>query len=249
MDKADHYFDQLAVTFNQQIYQSHKGQLRLMTQQRAILNYILKPSSVPLHFVDLGAGAGQICQWLASLGQTVSYVEPSDAMFSQGESLLQPMGVYCHQQSYQQWMRSQSQPVDVLMFNAVIEWLEQPKQALELARNFLKPGGYLVLMSYNRDALRMRRLMRGHWQQALADIPGDGTGLTPISLFSALDAKNWLEELGYHILDWRGVRTVTDWLPGQHELQELIELDQQLQTQDPWRQLGRYQHFVAQYWH
>lgn len=245
MAVQDLLFDHLALTFNQQIYQGAKGQLRLATQQRAICECILRPATAQLHFLDLGGGAGQMAAWLLEQGQQVTYSEPSPAMYQAGVALLAPLGARCLPLRYQDLNPDLVAPVDVVMINAVLEWLVDPKAALRVALQLLRPGGYLVLMSYNRDALRMRRLLRGHWQQALTDLPGDGTGLTPISLFTALDAKSWLEELGLELLDWRGIRTVTDWLPGKHSIADLLTLDAQLQCQDPWRQLGRYQHFIA----
>jgi len=71
--------------------------------------------------------------------------------------------------------------VDLILFHAVVEWMADPRAALQVLGRLLRPCGYFSVLFYNRNSLVWRHLMSGNFDRASNPI---GFGLAP-TLFSA----------------------------------------------------------------
>lgn len=54
------------------------------------------------------------------------------------------------------------QPVDLILFHAVLEWVAEPQETLASLMKCLTPGGALSLMFYNYNGLLMRNVIIGN---------------------------------------------------------------------------------------
>lgn len=246
-------FDHLADRFKDQIYGSTKGRIRQAIIESSYLKVMPElASGASLKVLDGGGGLGQMSQWLLGLGHQVDYFDVSQEMLNRTRQLLddpaeagQWQGVQASILDYQP-----RHAMDLVVVHAVLEWLEQPQLALEKAIGWLKPGGFMGLMVYNRHMLVMRNLMRGTLKKVKNDqLGGDGQGLTPINPLDPTEVRGWLEAAGLEVSLQAGVRTFSDLTEpvvlSWYEEQDIIDMERQLCEQAPYRDLGRYVLFLA----
>lgn len=241
--QEDVIFDQLADRFSDRIYGSVKGRLRLAVQQEAIAA-LPKFSQQAWRVLEIGGGLGHLSEWLAQNGHHVLMTEPSEKMFTAAKQRLQLTTVAVQQASYQSLDPDQLGQFAMVTVCAVLEWLADPQAALTRAYALTEPGGYLVVMAYNRDAQRMTRFLNGTGVQSLLDRPGNGRCMMPTTLFSAGMLKAWLQALGGELVDWRGIRCVNDWIPDL-PFEEILQIETAINQDEPWRSLARYQHMIV----
>ncbi|WP_158584045.1 methyltransferase domain-containing protein [Salinibius halmophilus] len=239
----DVFFDQLADRFSDKIYGSTKGRLRLAVQQDAI-SQLPSFSSQAWRVLEIGGGLGHLSEWLAQNGHQVLMTEPSEKMVAAAKQRLQLTSVDVQQASYQSLSVEQHGQFEMVTVCAVLEWLADPQAALKRAYELTAPGGYLVVMAYNRDAQRMTRFLNGTGVQSLLDRPGNGRCMMPTTLFSASDLRGWLEALGGNVIDWRGIRCINDWIPDL-PFEEILQIETAINQEEPWRSLARYQHIIV----
>lgn len=246
-------FDHLADRFKDQIYGRTKGRIRQAVIE-ASYNKEVPELLVgkPLQVLDAGGGLGQMSQWLLDLGHHVDYFDVSSEMLGRTREALsaaEATGQWCGvQASILDYVPPHE--MDLVVVHAVLEWLEQPQLALERAVTWLKPGGVLGLMVYNRHMLVMRNLMRGTLKKVKANqLGGDGQGLTPINPLDPMAVRGWLEDAGLVVSLQAGVRTFSDLTEpvvlSWYEEADIIEMELQLCEQAPYRDLGRYVLFLA----
>lgn len=246
-------FDGLFDRFSQQIYQSRKGRLRMQLIDALYKKYLPMTELAGLKVLDAAGGLGQMSHWFLSEGCTVDYFDVSsdmvDSVNNNFESAIAAGALTTQCLSITEF--DQSGQFDFVNAHAVLEWLEQPYEALNRLCNAVKPEGYMGLMVYNRNMLMLRHLMRGTLQRAMSgNISGDRKGLTPISPLDPLEVISSLEQQGFTLLCQAGVRTfsdlaektVIDW----YEEQELFEAELKLCQQRPYCDIGRYVLLIAQ---
>ncbi|MHA7878537.1 MAG: methyltransferase [Saccharospirillum sp.] len=246
-------FDHLADRFQDQVYGSTKGRIRqaiIESSYTKALPELL--AGHPLHVLDAGGGLGQMSQWMLELGHKVDYFDVSAEMLGRTQSQLAPA------EAAGRWSGVQASildyeprhAMDLVVVHAVLEWLEQPQLALERILTWLKPGGVLGLMVYNRHMLVMRNLMRGTLKKVKADqLGGDGRGLTPINPLDPMVVRGWLDAAGLEVSLQAGVRTFSDLTEpvvlSWYDEADIIDMELQLCEQAPYRDLGRYVLFLA----
>ncbi|MFX6209449.1 methyltransferase domain-containing protein, partial [Acinetobacter baumannii] len=73
-----------------------------------------------------------------------------------------------------------TEPYDLVLCHAVLEWLAEPHAILPVLHQLCAPGGWLSLAFYNRDALIYRNLLKGHFRKLRKErFAGEGQSLTP----------------------------------------------------------------------
>ncbi|MFG6666860.1 methyltransferase domain-containing protein [Halomonas sp. HNIBRBA4712] len=247
---GDRYFDGMVEKFSRALYHAPRGELRLK-----MLDYLL-PQMLNLDaqpVLDVGGGLGQQAAWFAERGHRVTLAEPSADMLDyardwHGERETIPSDAirYLH-------APLQALPLDVpgpwplITCHAVLEWLGEPRAALEHLAALLAPGGQLSLMVFNRDALRFSNAVKGNLQKALDDtLEGKGKRqrLTPISPLTHEALTRWAEECGLRVEEVAGIRVFQDYLknPPASEAEDatLLALEKRYCRQEPHWRLGRY---------
>ncbi|WP_444901499.1 methyltransferase domain-containing protein [Microbulbifer sp. SSSA007] len=255
---SDRNFDDLAHRFRNRIYGGLKGDIRL-----AVLNRDLAPllngRSDSLKVVDAGGGQGHFAMDLAKAGHRVFLADISAQMLEHAaaeveERQLQKQVTLLHKPLQALPEQAELREADLVICHAVLEWLEEPQQALQHLRRLLKPGGYLSLTFYNRRALEFRLLQRGSFRQLERNIGEDYWGghpgsLTPQNPLLPEWVEGWLGEVGFDVKCHSGIRCFHDFmtpsirekLPAAAIVQKELEYSQL----DPYRQLARYMHLLC----
>lgn len=248
----DRNFDGLSHYFNDRIYGTLKGQLRLKMLDLDLAH--LFEGSTPLNIIDVGGGMGQFSSVLASIGHQLTLTDISQDMLEQAKKNYAQLGNKSSQficaplQSLPNMIQA---PFDLVLNHAVLEWLAEPFSAIDDLFKLCKPGGHISLMFYNRHTLVWRNLMNGSWQRANnTSFHHHKNQLMPQS---PLDPKAVIEktqQLGLKLISYRGIRCVHDHMPKNirdtKSLENFIEIESKLGLQEPYRDLGRYIHLVLQ---
>jgi S-adenosylmethionine-dependent methyltransferase len=136
----------------------------------------------------------------------------------------------------------------VIIFHAVLEWMEEPKAGLQSLLKWLKPGGTLSLMFYNIHSLIFKNLLRGNFPKIEhRDFRGDPGGLTPINPLDPVEVEQWLSAWGLTVYGKRGIRCFYDYMDHsmKHKklataLEDIIRMEKIYGIQEPYRHLARY---------
>lgn len=247
---TDRNFDDLAERLARNIYATDKGRLRL-TQ----LQHILAPlrNGPPLKVLDAGCGLGQMSAWMAAGGHEVTACDISATMLERTLAACAEQGhaVECLQTSLHELPPRLQGQFDLVICHAVLEWLDDPQAAITLLERLLRPGGWLSLMFFNRQALEFGHLMVGNFTRVFeGDIAGDGRNLLPTGPLDQYAVEEWLTGLGLRIHARAGIRVVRDYLLPR--VRERLDFDQLLQAErrfmdvEPFCRLGRYIHLLCQ---
>ncbi|MCC5854966.1 MAG: methyltransferase domain-containing protein [Idiomarina sp.] len=244
---TDRIFANDSARFHSNIYETAKGRIREAVLQRDLA--VLRDGQA-LSILDAGAGLGQVNQWFAERGHRVLHLDASEEMVCEAQKRHVAAGL---NESYQyrvgsiQSLASDSTQYDLVLCHAVLEWLTDPAQALELLTNKVKVGGWFSLMFYNRAAKVMANMVYGnHDYVASGLLVKKKVRFSPQSPLEISEVEQWCERAGLTLFTHSGVRCFHDYLkePSRVNEQQLLELELQYSRQEPYRPLGRYQHFL-----
>lgn len=247
---SDRNFDDIAQRFTHTIYANPKGKLRLLGLQQDFLD--LEIPLQGMEILDVGGGQGQFSLWLAEHGANIHLCDVSENMLEIARNNFNAANLHAEftQCALQELPQKYLQKFDLILNHAVLEWLEAPFDALPLLVDRLKPGGYLSLMFYNRAGHQWRQIMNGG-----IDTPDESNpklrreGNAPQQPLDPIEVEKALNALGFSVLRWRGIRCIHDHM---HDLirqrlgeEKIAKADLKYGLLEPFRQLGRYVHFVA----
>lgn len=251
MMAQDRNFDDLAERFNTRIYDTSKGQLRLEILKQDLLS-VTQTNSLTVW--DAGCGAGQISCWLAAQGHRLTLCDISEKLLQQAQQQFAVSGLDAdfHHASIQQ-LAPQLNAFDLVICHAVLEWLATPLETLKLVLDRVKPGGYLSLMFYNRNAMVYKNVLRGGWrlEPILNDrYIGAGNKLSPPYPQYPHEITAFLQNQGFEIIRHSGIRVFSDYLNSdtrnQTNEQELLALEHQYCRMPVYRDMGRYVHLLTE---
>ncbi len=140
---------------------------------------------------------------------------------------------------------------DLMLFHAVMEWLAEPRHALDVVLSQVKPGGVASVMFYNQNGLLFKNLICGNLTHVEEGMPyRKRFKLQPQKGLQPEDVYQWIEEAGFTILGKSGVRTFHDYMKdtrtGEFTFEQVVAMEQKLCRQEPFISLGRYIHVYAQ---
>ncbi|WP_070967589.1 tRNA uridine 5-oxyacetic acid(34) methyltransferase CmoM [Vibrio sonorensis] len=253
----DRNFDDIAHKFAKNIYGSDKGEIRqvIVWQDLEQVLSAFDPHLKQLHVLDAGGGLAQMSQKLAKLGHQVSLCDLSSEMLQLAKVDIEKNGLlenyrFIHSPA-QTVSEHLEKPVDIVMFHAVMEWLADPKDALEKVLKLVKPGGMASIMFYNQHGLVYKNAVCGNIPHILEGMPHrkrfklqPQQGLWPESVYQ------WVEEAGYEICGKSGIRCFSDYIGnreymGDFQYEDVLALEEKFCRQEPYLSLGRYIHVWA----
>lgn len=160
----DRHFDELATRFAEKIYGGAKGAIRLAVLQADLAEALPER---PLRVLDIGAGLGHMALWLAERGHHVTLAEPAAPMLEGARARFAEAGQPATfiQAPWQDLLGQLTEPYDLVLCHAVLEWLAEPESILPVLHQLTAAGGWLSLAFYNRDALVYRNLLKGHFRK------------------------------------------------------------------------------------
>ncbi len=252
---SDRNFDGLVGHFQKNIYDTPKGKIRLEILWRDLLEAIPAiEQQAPLRILDAGAGLGYMAGKLASHGHHLVLCDVSEEILQQAEKHLQlhhpHIAFQLINSAVQELSQHLDEQFDVVLFHAVLEWLVEPQQALMQLLEFVKPGGYLSLMFYNKHSLTYRHLLNANFKVLLKGEPRVGERLVPISPLEPQQVISWLHEAGMKTIVQSGVRVIFDYLSHVDkqgvDMEQLLQIEKRFSRLQPYRDLARYQHVIVQ---
>lgn len=254
---SDRNFDDLADRFERKLYGNLRGQLRLQLVTSALLQDCAGlQRQPPLRVLDAGCGLGQMSQLLATHGHHVIACDVSSKLIQRAQARIAEENQEClsriefHCGSLQTLKEHTTGQFDLIVFHAVLEWLENPRAGLEHLLPWLKPGGELSLLFYNRHSIVFKNLLRGDFRRMdTQDYKGDSGSLTPINPLNPEEVRQWLDAMQLQVITKRGIRTFYDYMeqsldtrkPQNATNADILRMETQLSTEEPYRSLARYQ--------
>ena len=251
----DRNFDDLAARFSRTIYATPRGKLRLLALKQdfadcqSVMHTPINKASV----LDIGGGQGQFSLTLAEQGAKVSLCDISDEMLKLARDQFAAANLTLTAQrcSLQDAAETFPDTYDIVLNHAVLEWLENPFEALPLLAEKVKAGGVLSLMFYNLHGHQWRQIMNGRTHAPKESNPRlRKEGNAPQHPLDPDAIQTALEALGFELIRWRGIRCVHDHM--HQKIRERIgqdvvnTSDLEVGLQEPYRRLGRYVHFLLQ---
>ncbi|MEA2029836.1 MAG: methyltransferase domain-containing protein [Campylobacterota bacterium] len=249
--KYDQNFDPLVDKFKDQIYGGFKGEWRLKLLQEDLQ---LIHQQHTLDIWDAGCGMGQLALWFGRVGHKLTCCDISYKMLEEAQEAFKEAGVEAtFVKAPAQEMAKTIKPQDLVLFHAVLEWLANPLETLEVVSSRVKEGGYLSLLFFNYHSFVYRNALRGGWL-----IPhinnkeawyGKGKKLTPPYPQKPEEIVAWLEANGYTIEAHTGIRVFHDYMSQEvlqeSNIDELMELEYEHCRLDVYKNMGRYIHILA----
>ncbi|CAA9258350.1 MAG: Trans-aconitate 2-methyltransferase [uncultured Blastococcus sp.] len=174
----------------------------------------------PATVVDLGCGEGALTASLAQRwpGARITGVDSSDTMLAAAAAHAVPGQVEFVAGDVREWQPSG--PVDVLVTNAVLQWVPGHEELLARWAGRLAPGGWLAVQVPGNFDFPTHRILgelcrSPRWAARLADVPrGTGAVLEPSGYYDVLTGAGlttdaW-ETTYLHVLT--GTDPVVDWV-------------------------------------
>jgi S-adenosylmethionine-dependent methyltransferase len=254
----DRNFDDLAPRFQRNIYGGLKGRIRLAILERDFREFLPQVLQLagdkPLRILDAGGGRGPFSLPLAECGHHVTLCDLSAEMLKLAETEIVEKKLQDHVHLIHgaiQDLPLTLEPYDLVLCHAVVEWVHEPQQLIRHLLCLLKPQGFLSLSFYNKNGTIFKNLLRANYSKILKqDYSGAQGSLTPMFPRMPEDVLLWLQQEPLDILCRSGMRVFHDYIldkkNSEIEPDTVIRLELELSRQQPYRDLGRYQHILAQ---
>jgi len=253
---SDRNFDDLADRFANNIYDQPKGEIRLRLVQEALLAACPQlQQGKALRILDAGCGMGQMTAMMAALGHQLVCCDLSAEMLAETKVVVSKINPQCLdnirfiQSAVQDLDKHLSnETFDLIIFHAVLEWMEEPREGLQSLLKWLKPDGTLSLMFYNIHSLIFKNLLRGNFRKIdEKDFRGDPGSLTPLNPLDPAEVEQWLSGFGLKVTSKCGIRTFYDYMDHsmKHKkltiaLEDVVRMEKRFSVQEPYRHLARY---------
>jgi len=248
--KYDYNFDAMAEKFEKSIYGTFKGEWRLRLLQEDMQKLY---QSEPLQVWDAGCGLGQMALWFAKRGHRLTCNDISFKMLQKAQTLFEKESCSA------QFIKASAQDVakeiskqDLVLFHAVIEWLADPLETLEIVAERVRPNGYLSLLFFNQHSLIYRNALKGTWRLRTVLEErwyGRGKKLTPPHPQTPETIEAWMKEHGFEIEAYTGIRVFHDYMEKEvlekTDMNELLEMEYRYCRKPTFRNMGRYIHILA----
>lgn len=250
----DTNFDQHKHLFKNNIYNKPKGQIRLRLLLDDLLNRSgILDNKVSLSILDAGCGMGQVSLKLTQLGHNLDLCDISSEMLSLAKNEFDAANLTAnfHHIAVQDLDESHTGKYDVIVFHAVLEWLKNPEDIIAELKKRLKPGGYISLMFYNKNAIVFYNLLKGNFNKVLTDdFKGHPGGLTPTNPIDPDDLDHWLTNNNITVLSKTGIRVLYDYMhkdiKANRSIEDIIKMESIYAHQSPFNMMGRYIHYICQ---
>lgn len=242
-------FNALSSHFQDKIYASFKGKLRLAILKRDFESFKLIQSGNKT--LDIGAGQGQFASFLASQEHCMTLLESSENMLNLAKERFTQHdynGTFIHDE-LQNIPNVIDGKYDLVTAHAVIEWLENPEDIIPILKHVTHADSTISLLFYNLNGLIYHNLIRGNYRYIQKNnFRGEAGGLTPISPVNPENLEKALNNNGFEIIHKSGIRTYYDYMTKENKQkiteEEHIEMEMQCSTQPQFIPNARYLHWL-----
>lgn len=242
-------FNALSSHFQDKIYASFKGKLRLAILKRDFQQFqLIQPNCKTL---DIGAGQGQFAHYLAQQQHDMTLLESSENMLNLAKERFinsQLSGKFIHDE-LQSIPTVLQEKYDLITAHAVIEWLENPETIIPILKHITHSGSTISLLFYNLNGLIYHNLIRGNYRYIQKNnFRGEAGGLTPISPVNPENLESALNQNGFKIIHKSGIRTYYDYMTKENKQkiseEEHIAMEMSCSTQPQFLSNARYLHWL-----
>lgn len=252
---ADRNFDDIVDKFAKNIYGTTKGKIREAVVWQDLTQLLeAQFKGKVLRILDAGGGEGHFSRKLAALGHQIILCDLSEEMLERAREFAEEEGIMGNMQfvhcAVQDIAQHIDEPVDLVLFHAVLEWISDQKYAIEQLADIIRPEGVFSVMFYNANGLVMRNAILGNFHLATPHIQRRRKrSLSPQKPLFPQQVDEWLVECKMDILGKSGVRVFHDYLQSrqlqQKDFPALLALEQQYCREEPYISMGRYIHVMA----
>lgn len=155
-----------------------------------------------MRVLDVGCGTGAISKGIAELVGTSGHVtgmDHTEAFISSGKETYNSISnlelIHADLFTFEP-----EEKYDLIVSARVLQWLSNPKEALQKLKSLLKPGGQVSILDYNHEALEWQpeppQSMRIFYQTFLKWRADAG-----MSNHIAEDLAGYLQETGFHSIE------------------------------------------------
>lgn len=239
--KNDHIFDGIAEKFSKNIYGTTKGKLR-----HTLLCDVLAPyvNTEPQRIIEIGGGTGVMAAHLAQLGHHIVLTDASEDVLNEANLLL---AQWQHVEVRHQYLQeiSDLSNYDFLVCHAVLEWLDEPYDALRYLYDNMAEGALLSLSFFNQDANLFANAIYGNFDYIEKGMKAKKqVRLNPKQPLGAIAVIEFCEALGFEIVDKAGIRCFHDYMRDishqESKYDALLALERKHHRQAPYLWLGKY---------
>ncbi len=249
--KSDQSFDFIVDKFEKNIYGTTKGKMR-----QALWNYHLHQSldlnSTPLRIFDAGGGTGMMAANLL-VQQPNHQITINDISIDALEVAKARLQEYQHVDYIPGEVQaiSDANGFDLVICHAVLEWLQQPLGLIPHLLSLIKPGGYLSLSFFNKDAKRFGNILYGNFDYVHQGMQvKNQVRMNPNNAVTPAEVIDTLQHHNMTIIRQAGIRCFHDYVRDRSqqisEFDTLLALEKEYGTQHPYLWLGKYFHIIAQ---
>jgi SAM-dependent methyltransferase len=176
-----------------------------------------------LDIVDVGGGTGGFAVPLASLGHSVTVVDPSPDSLAAAQRRAAEAGVPLR--AVQGDVSDLAAAIggatsgtgaDLVLCHSVLEYVDSPKAAMAAIAGILRPGGVVSVLAASAVATVIHRVLAGRFDEARRLIAATEPGLTeagPPRRFTLPAVTELVERAGLRPGPGHGVRVFTDLVP------------------------------------
>ena len=242
----DHIFDGIAEKFAKNIYGTTKGKLRHTLLCDVLDNHLVANSKI----LEIGGGTGVMAAHLASMGHSVVLTDASSDVLQQARELVAHSdndNIRANIEIRQEFLQ---EITDINRFNliichAVLEWLDNPYEALSSIYDRMEPGAVLSLSFFNHDANLFANAIYGNFDYIEKGMKAKKqVRLNPKQPLSAGKVLNYCDSLGFTVLEKAGIRCFHDYMRDiSHQsakYDDLLSLERKYHRSEPYMWLGKY---------
>jgi S-adenosylmethionine-dependent methyltransferase len=210
----------------------------------------------PLRVLDAAGGNGVNTRWLARQGHAVTLLDSDPAMLKQAEQQLREGGVLDRCDIVEGTLEDAPQLLrarefELVLCHHIIEYLKDPSQLFAAMHQVSCGTAELSLITLNPVSETIRAIMFRRdpklAHSKLIDQSYDAKWFGQGTLYSSDQLVSWGRQVGWQLVDFRGVRVLADYIPDSEyddtKEQEAILLEQELSGLEPYRRIGRYLQF------
>ncbi|AMJ94707.1 SAM-dependent methyltransferase [Alteromonas stellipolaris] len=250
-EKLDHIFDGIAAKFADNIYGTTKGKLRQIILCEALAPFVeVSENTQSKKVIEVGGGTGVMAAHLASLGHSILLTDGSEDVLEHAKENLKTFSNVDIQHQYLLDIQNMEN-YDLVVCHAVLEWLNDPYQAIQFLYDNMRKGAILSLSFFNRDANLMTNAIYGNFDYIAQGMKvRNQVRLNPKNPLPAKQASDFCESIGFTVKAKTGIRCFHDYLKNpEHQTTQfegLLTLERTYNQTEPFMWLGKYFHLVLE---
>lgn len=214
----------------------------------------------PIRILDVGGGNGTNSIYFAKQGHIVTWLDYSEAMFSEAKQAAEREGVTGQITFYQADAGSardlfRDQQFDLILCHLMIEFVPEPREVLKGICELIAPNGFLSLVDTNRYSEVYQKVFQTQDLGAALDKIETTEYFHPwfkrnTPLYSSVEMINYLQTQGCKLIGDYGILCVCGYLPNEPKYEveyfnRLEKLERKLTDTYPYKLLARFYQVIV----